>query len=112
MTPETLLLQAVRLALGDEPDLVLWRNNTGALRDETGRMVRYGLAVGSPDLVGILAPRGRLFCLEVKTAKGRVSDEQRQWHDLAMRMGAFVRVVRSIDEAREALAEARRAEIP
>lgn len=104
---ESRLLAEIREALGDARDLVLWRNNAGALRDDAGRQVRYGLAVGSADLVGILAPSGRLFALEVKTPTGRVSPDQVRWAKLAESMGAFVRTVRSVDEARKALADAR-----
>ena len=31
----------------------VWRNNTGALQDKTGRLVRYGLCKGSSDIIGI-----------------------------------------------------------
>ena len=106
-TPESKLLAEIREALGGEVDLVLWRNNTGALRDDTGRQVRYGLAVGSADLIGILAPSGRMFALEVKAPGGRVSLEQERWIRLAESMGAFARVVRSVPEALKALADAR-----
>jgi len=34
--------------------LRVWRNNTGALRDQDGRLVRYGLCVGSSDLIGLI----------------------------------------------------------
>jgi hypothetical protein len=106
-TPESKLLAEIREALGGEVDLVLWRNNTGALRDDTGRQVRYGLAVGSADLIGILAPSGRMFALEVKAPGGKLSIEQQRWIRLAESMGAFARVVRSVPEALKALSDAR-----
>jgi hypothetical protein len=96
---------AIRLALASEPDLVLWRNNTG-VADHRGARVRYGLAVGSADLVGCLA--GRFVALEIKTATGRASQEQRQWLTLVRRYGGFAAIVRSVEEAREAIARARR----
>ena len=95
---------AIRLALTDEPGLVVWRNNTG-VAEHRGARVRYGLAVGSADLVGCLD--GRFVALEVKTAVGRASTEQRQWLDLVRRNGGFAAVVRSVDEARAAIARAR-----
>ena len=95
---------AIRLALTDEPGLVLWRNNTG-VAEHRGARVRYGLAVGSADLIGCLD--GRFIALEVKTAVGRATPEQRQWLDLVRRHGGFACVVRSVAEAHAAIARAR-----
>jgi hypothetical protein len=94
----------IRLALSDEPGLVLWRNNTG-VAEHRGARVRYGLAVGSADLVGCL--RGRFVALEVKTPTGRATQEQRQWLAVVRLHGGFAAVVRSVDEARAAIARAR-----
>ena len=117
MNAETRLQDAVRVALGSEIDLVLWRNNVGQAEHWTGRevsRVRYGLAPGSADLVGILrllSGVGRFFALEIKTPKGRAADEQRQWLELVRRMGGFACVVRSVDEARAALGRARNGKV-
>lgn len=102
----------IMAALGAEPDLLLLRNSTGLAKytdERTGKTfhVRTGLGVGSPDLVGILAPSGRWVCLEVKAAEGDVQPEQRKCHAIWRGFGAFVAVVRSVEEARAALAEAR-----
>lgn len=98
---------AIRLALSDEPGLVLWRNNVG-VAELRGARVRYGLAVGSADLIGCLD--GRFVALEVKTPTGRATPEQRLWLDLVRRHGGFAAVVRSVDEARAAIARARQGE--
>lgn len=98
---------AIRVALGRVADLTLWRNNTGALKDSSGRVVRYGLAVGSADLIGILAPAGRLVALEVKTTSGRTTPEQNLFLDLVRRRGGFAAVVRSAEDALAALDRAR-----
>lgn len=102
---EGALQDAIRVALSSEPDLVLWRNNVGVALHERGARVRYGLAPGSADLVGCLA--GRFVALEVKTATGRLSPEQRSWALVVRRFGGFCAVVRSVDEARAAIARAR-----
>jgi hypothetical protein len=94
----------IRLALSDEPGLVLWRNNTG-VAEHRGARVRYGLAVGSADLIGCLD--GRFVALEVKTPAGRASPQQRQWLDLVRRHGGFAAIVRSVEDARAAIARAR-----
>lgn len=109
---EAEIMRAIEVALGIEHDLVLMRNQVGgAERFDTDtnevRHERYGLAPGSADLVGILAPSGRWFCLEVKTATGKPTDEQLRWMRMVRRFGAFACVVRSIDEAAAALKRAR-----
>ena len=109
--PETVIQQQIRLALGGESDLTLWRNSTGMAEhlDQHGRTFRqrYGLAVGSADLVGILAPTGRMVALEVKTARGRTTPEQDQWLALVRARGGFAAVVRTVADARAAIARAR-----
>ena len=103
MTPESRLLADIRLALGQDERVVLWRNNTGTAMQDYGaaglRPLRYGLAVGSSDLIGIVAPHGRLIALEVKTSTGRVTREQQQFLTLVEKMGGVARVVRSVDDA-------------
>ena len=50
---ETTLQQQIRLALGQRPDLRLFRNQVGQLPDpRSGRWVQFGLAKGSSDLIG------------------------------------------------------------
>lgn len=105
---EGAIQDAIRLALADEPGLVLWRNNCGLATHYGNRGVthtRYGLAPGSADLVGILD--GRFFALEVKTATGRLRPDQKLWMELVRRTGGFAAVARSVDEARTAVAAAR-----
>jgi hypothetical protein len=65
----------------------------------------YGLGKGSPDLVGIVD--GRAFALELKAPDGALADHQAAWHVAARRRGAFVAVVRSAEEANQAVARCR-----
>ena len=101
------ILRAIRLELGGRSDLVLWRNSTGTAEyyDRSGRphRVPYGLVPGASDLIGILAPSGRLVALEVKTARGRVSKDQKMFLNLVRRMGGIGAVVRSVDDAIDAI---------
>lgn len=112
----------IREALGLEPGLVLWRNSVGETtewdaRTHTRRTIRYGLAVGSADLVGILTVRatlggyevdlGRLFALEVKRPGEYPTPDQRRWASLVRSLAGFVATVRSVDDARGAVARAR-----
>lgn len=105
MTPEGRLLSEIRLALGAEPDVTLWRISPSA-PTEGARVLRTA-PIGIADLCGILAPTGRWFCLEVKTPTGRMRPEQIQWAELVRSRGGFAATVRSVDEARAALQRAR-----
>lgn len=74
---------------------VLWRNNVGTAEHWTPRgvqRVRYGLAEGSSDLVGLID--GRFVAVEVKAHDGRASAEQEQWLALVRRNGGFATVLR------------------
>lgn len=106
---ESEILSAIRKDLGRERDLVLWRlSQGGAMAREGGQTYRAGLSVnGAADLVGVLAPAGRWFCLEVKSARGKQSAAQVLWGNLVRKMGGFYAVVRSVEEARDALERAR-----
>jgi len=106
VTPEGRIQAEIRLALGKEPDLVLWRISPSAPTGEGGRVLRTA-PEGIADLCGVLAPTGRWFCLEVKTRTGRARPEQVQWSELVRSRGGFYAVVRSVDEALAALAKAR-----
>lgn len=108
---EKTIQNKIRLALGREPDLTLWRNNTGHASYEAeggARKVRYGLARGSSDLIGILAPTGRLIALEVKRPGKSATEEQLLFLALVRRRGGFAAVVHSVEEARVAVDRARR----
>jgi len=103
---ESQLQQEIRIALGREPDLVLWRNSVGVAQTD-GRAQRFGLCKGSSDLIGI-GPGGLFFALEIKTKTGRIQPQQQLFVDLVNRRGGFAAVVRSVDEAWQALTAARR----
>lgn len=94
----------IRLALGKEEGVVLFRNNTGAFNDGV-RLIRYGLAIGSSDLIGIVD--GRFFALEVKQPGKKPTKEQLQFLGCVRRHGGFAAVVTSVAEARAALQRCR-----
>lgn len=80
----------------------LVRNQVGFDQE---RKLRYGLGIGSADLVGVI-PGGRLFALEVKTSAGRTTPEQLAWLRAVRRWGGFAAIVRSVDDAIAALGRA------
>jgi hypothetical protein len=124
---ETPILHAIREALGNEPDFICWRNNTGALKDKRGIPVHFGLCEGSADLIGILHrepsnnfftgesnEHGQFVALEVKRpidrTRKRRREMQRLFRELVRRMGGFAAVVNSVESARAALDRARKGE--
>jgi len=103
------ILDAIRVALNQRTGVIVFRNNVGVAnhwnqKTERVEVVRYGLAVGSSDLIGIVG--GRFMALEVKTPKGRVTPEQALFQRLVRSMGGFACVVRSVEEAEAAVERA------
>ena len=106
----------IEAALGSEPDLLLLRNAVGKatyVNDDAHEFhVPFGLGVGSPDLVALLripaVPQLAVWnCFEVKAPEGEVDPEQVVCHRIWRSFGALVHVVRSVDDARAALASSR-----
>ena len=87
----------------------VWRNNTGVLKNEAGIPIRFGLCVGSSDLVGITPVTitqdmvgktvGVFTAVEVKTPKGRTSPEQDRFLEAVRNAGGIAGVARSPTEA-------------
>ena len=104
--------QRIRLACG-RGAVRLWRNNTGALVDQQGRFVRFGLCKGSSDLIGLrsleVTPEmvgqklAQFVALEIKTVSGTVSPEQRAFLQLVQHLGGLGAVCRSIAQAQAVL---------
>lgn len=98
-------------AIGAEPDVIVLVNSVGVAThyDKEGKSwkVPYGLGVGSPDVVAILAPRGRWLCLEYKVPGEEPRPEQLTCHEQWRAFGALVFTVHSVDETWAALRVAR-----
>lgn len=77
---------------------LIWRNNTGVLKDKSGRPIKFGLCVGSSDLVGI-CPDGIALFVECKTADGRVRPEQKSFISACRSKGARAGIARSASDA-------------
>lgn len=102
---EKKIQDAIRLELGLERDLVLWRNNVG-VADQRGRRVAYGVGgPGGADLIGIF--RGRFVACEIKTPTGRHSPEQQRFARLVEDRGGTYVTLRSVEDARLWLAAMR-----
>ena len=107
---ETTLQQQIRLAVGTRPDARLFRNQVGSLPDpRSGRLVTFGLARGSADLIGwrtvvvtpdMVGTRVAVFTsIEIKTASGRLRPEQQAWLGVVRGAGGIAGVARSVADA-------------
>ena len=56
-------------AVGSLPGVLAWRNQSGALRNARGQLVRFG-APGSPDIVVIVSGRWRVVRSYVRRYPG------------------------------------------
>lgn len=102
MNAETALSKNIRMAINRSGRARMLDNEVGM--DQVTH-TRYGLGVGSPDLIGVLR-NGRVIGLEVKTARGTPTKEQLAWLVVLRKWGGFGAIVRSVDEAMAALARA------
>jgi len=89
----------------------LWRNNVGVgwvgklvRREISGTVVlanarplHAGLMPGSSDLIG-LTSAGRFLSIEVKSDRGRLTDEQRAWIAMVRQFGGLAGEARSIED--------------
>lgn len=89
--------------------VLLFRNNTGALKDEHGRLVRFGLAVGSSDLIGMtpititqdmVGEKLAVFtAIEAKASRGKATSRQQAFIRRVIELGGLAGVARSVEDA-------------
>lgn len=89
-------LVRIRLVYGRH--FVVWRNSTG-FAERDGRQLRFGLQVGSSDLIGIAL--GLFLAVEVKTDRGRLRPEQQRFLELVYESGGIACLCRSEEQAEE-----------
>lgn len=75
-----------------------WRNNTGQLPDANGRPIKFGLCVGSSDIIGI-APDGKFIAVEVKSAIGQPTDAQLRFINAVRARGGRAGIARCANDA-------------
>jgi hypothetical protein len=103
---ETNLMNSILLA---NHGCRLFRNNTGAIKDQTGRLVRFGLCRGSADLIGLkpvtITPEmvgqtvAIFTAIEVKTPTGKPTPEQLHFINRVKQLGGIAGIARSVDDA-------------
>ena len=101
----------IRLAVGSG-DVRLFRNNTGALLDMQGRLVKFGLCKGSSDLIGfrsititpdMVGQKIAVFsAIEVKD-KGKVTVEQKNFINIINNAGGYAGVAKNVNDAKKIL---------
>jgi len=114
MNKETKIQRAIMLALS-EADCLVFRNETsgawvGKKIHQAGhqvtltdaRMIRFGLCVGSSDLIAIM-PDGRFLAVEVKTETGKATKEQLNFIEQVRKAGGKAGIARSVKDALEIL---------
>ena len=107
MANESPLLRSIQIALSRIGARV-FRNNVGVLKDARGRHVRYGLAVGSSDLIGWAPVKvdesmvGKtlavFMAVEVKAGRTRVSKGQEDFLAAVRTAGGIAVVARGESE--------------
>lgn len=97
------LVQRVRKAVGALPGVMVMSNPQG-LAKVGGRTIRYGLGVGSADLIACVS--GRFVALEVKTGDAKLTEDQEVWGEALRMVGGIYREVRSVEDALAAVREA------
>lgn len=83
------IIQALEMA-----GILCFRNNTG----RKGH-IRFGLGVGSPDIIVILKPSGRFVGLEVKKPRKDADQNQVNWGAFCIAHGGYWGVVTSAEQA-------------
>ena len=84
---------------------VLFRANVGSGYTFDGRYFDTGLPKGFSDLFGFRHSDGKIFFIEVKTPKGRVSEAQKNFITQMRSHGAVAGVARSVDDALKIIQE-------
>lgn len=89
------LVDDLLFAFGSMPDVRIWIRVVGF---DLTRKIKYGVP-GEPDLEGIVAPSGRMLCIEVKTGKAVLKKNQRLRRAMLEKFGALYIEARSVEQA-------------
>lgn len=82
-----------------------WFNDNGPCRktDPGARPVKFN-PPGTADIVGLIAPEGRMIQIEVKSDTGKQSDDQKRMQRVVSAMGGVYVLARSVADVDAALA--------
>lgn len=102
-------LRSIMLGIS-KPGVRIWRNNCGALKDQDGRLIRFGVAnPGGSDLIGwrsvtvtpdMVGQKIAVFlAIEVKGERGYATDPQKNFIARVKSDGGLAGVARCLDDA-------------
>jgi len=103
-TPRESVIQRDILLWLKSTGLLFWRSNSGSLFLH-GRHINLG-PLGCADISVVVPPLGRFVGMEVKTAKGKLRKDQVTYAAGLTAHGGLYFVVRSVDDAKNAIAQA------
>ena len=111
LSNEAYVQNKIRLAVGSG-EVRLFRNNTGALLDMQGRLVKFGLCKGSSDLIGfrsititpdMVGQKIAIFsAIEVKD-KGKATVDQMNFINIVQKAGGYSGVAKNVNDAKKIL---------
>lgn len=91
----------------------IFRNNVGLIKDAKGRIHRFGLCKGSSDLIGyvpieitqdMVGKKIAVFsAIEAKAAKGKASDDQKNFIRVILENGGLAGIARCDEDAEKIL---------
>lgn len=81
---------------GAHPRVRIARINTGAAKMH-GRFVRFN-PPGTADIVGIIAPSGRMLMIECKSPTGKQRDDQKTMQKVVDKFGGLYILARSVED--------------
>lgn len=89
----------IRSALA--PYAKVWNVTTGVFKVKEGPVTRWirTFPTGTPDLMGFRYSDGKMFFIEVKNSKGRLSSEQKEFIKWAEGHPILCGVARSVEDA-------------
>lgn len=102
---ETILQNQIKRYLIINNIAVVFRANVGKIKIDDKRYFSTGLQAGFSDLFGYRLKDGKIFFMEVKTKKGKLTENQVNFLEEQKKNGAIAGVVKSINDALELLEE-------
>lgn len=99
----TILVDNILYHFGSRSDVRVWPRDVGlGISLYTGLHVKWGLT-GESDIQGVVAPNGRMLCIECKTGAGKLSPKQEIYKRVMVKFGAIYVLAYATDKSPEAI---------